>query len=229
MSKSSHITPELFSFLRHLKRNNRREWFAKHKSRYEDHLRDPLLELVSDLGPDLRKINPHLVADPRPSGGSLFRIYRDVRFSKDKSPYKTSSGLRFPHEDCKNVHAPGYYIHLEPGSVFAASGTWHPEPKTLRQIRDAVVADSKAWKRAISGKAFRARCTLGGDSLKRPPKGFDPDHPLLEDLKRKDFIAYVPFTEEQAVSAGFRKQVLEAFRAMKPFMAFLTRAVGAPW
>lgn len=223
------VTPELFTFFRQLKRNNRREWFVKHKRRYEERVRSPLQELVSGLGPELARINPHFVADSRPSGGSLFRIYRDVRFSKDKSPYKTSAGLRFPHEDRRNVHAPGYYIHLEPGSVFAGGGIWHPEPRALRQVRDAIVDDPRAWKRALGGKAFRAKCALGGDVLTRAPKGYDPDHPLIDDLKRKDFIAYVPFTEEQAVSSSFQRQVVEAFRAMKPFMAFLTRAVGAPW
>jgi uncharacterized protein (TIGR02453 family) len=229
MTTSTHITPELFTFFRQLKKNNRREWFAKHKKRYEFHVRDPLLQLVSDLGPAMAKINPHFLADPRPSGGSLFRIYRDVRFSKDKAPFKTSAGLRFPHEDRRNVHAPGFYLHLEPGSVFAGGGIWHPESKTLRQVRDRIVDDPKGWKRALGGKAFRSRCSLGGDILTRPPRGYDADHPLIEDLKRKDFIAYVPFSEEQAVSAGFTRLVVEAFRTMKPFMAFLTRAVGAPW
>jgi uncharacterized protein (TIGR02453 family) len=228
-AKRALIGPELFDFFRELDENNDREWFRKNKSRYESHVRDPLLEFVSAAGPHLEKINPHLVADPRPVGGSLFRIHRDVRFSKDKSPYKTHAGLRFPHEDAKTVHAPGYYLHLEPGAVFAASGIWHPDPETLARVRDAIVSDPRAWKRALSGKAFRARCRLGGDSLKRPPKGYDPQHPLIEDLKRKDFIAHVELSEAEACRPDFMARFTEACRAMKPLVGFLSRAVGIPW
>jgi uncharacterized protein (TIGR02453 family) len=223
------IPKEVFRFYRELAKNNDREWFHRNKSRYEKQVRDPLLQFVSDFGPHLYRINPHLVADPRPVGGSLFRIHRDVRFSKDKSPYKSHAGLRFPHEDAKTVHAPGYYLHLEPGSVFAGAGIWHPDPVTLGRVRDAIVADPRGWKRAISAKRFRERCGLGGESLKTPPKGYDPDHALIEDLKRKDFVAYATFTEDQAGSRDFLKRFADACSAMKPFMAFVTRVVGALW
>lgn len=225
----AHITPALFRFFRDLKRNNDRDWFQKNKARYEDVVRNPLLELVSDFAPRLHKMSPHLVADPRPNGGSLFRIYRDVRFSKDKTPYKTAAGVRFPHEDNKNVHAPGFYLHLEPGSVFAGAGIWHPESKTLRSVRDAIVADPKGYQRSLTGKAFKAQCTLGGESLTRPPKGYDPGHSLIDELKRKDFIASASFTEKQACAKDFESQLAKAFRAMAPFTAYLTRAVGAKW
>lgn len=226
---TSHITPELFRFFRDLKKHNNREWFRKNKSRYEDVVRNPLLELVSDFAPRLHRISPHLVADPRPNGGSLFRIYRDIRFSKDKTPYKTAAGVRFPHEATKNVHTPGFYLHLEPGSVFAGAGIWHPESKTLRQVRDAIVADPKGYQRSISGKAFKSGCKLGGESLKRPPKGYDPEHPLIDELKRKDFIAYAELTEKQACARDFESRLAKAFRAMAPYTAYLTRAVGADW
>ena len=229
MAKRSYVTRELFQFFRDLEKHNHRDWFQKNKPRYERTVRDPLLELVSEVGPHLEKISPHLVADPRPVGGALFRIHRDVRFSKDKTPYKTHAGLRFPHEDGKNVHAPGYYLHLEPGSVFVGSGIWHPDPPTLARVRDAIVADPKAWKRAISGKAFRASCRLGGDSLKRPPKGYDPDHPLIEDLKRKDFIAYAELSEAEACRPDFVNRFTGACRTMKPLVGFLSRAVGIAW
>ena len=229
MATTVHITPALFRFFRELRRNNNRDWFQKNKARYDDVVRNPLLALVSDFAPRLHKLSSHLVADPRPNGGSLFRIYRDVRFSKDKTPYKTAAGVRFPHEERKNVHAPGYYLHIEPGSVFAAAGIWHPEPETLRQVRDKIVADPKGYKRSISGNAFNTQCELGGESLKRPPKGYDADHPLIDELKRKDFIAYLPFTEKQACSKDFPKRLAAAFRLMGPFTAYLTRAVGAPW
>ena len=105
----------------------------------------------------------------------------------------------------------------------------HPEPATLRQVRDKIVADPKGYKHSISGKAFNAQCELGGESLKRPPKGYDPDHPLIDELKRKDFIAYAPFTEKQACSNDFPKRLAAAFRLMAPLTAYLTRAVGEPW
>jgi uncharacterized protein (TIGR02453 family) len=229
MASKAYVTPELFRFFRQLERNNEREWFQKNKKRYESVVRDPLLELVSDFAPRLHEISPHLVADPRPVGGALFRIYRDVRFSNDKTPYKTAAGVRFPHEDTKSVHAPGFYLHLEPGSVFAGAGVWRPEAATLQKIRDEIVADPKGFTRSISGKAFKAQCTLGGESLKRPPKGYDPDHPLIEHLKRKDFIASVPFTEADACREDFPRRLAAAFRVMAPFNGYLTRALGASW
>lgn len=229
MATSAPITPALFRFFRDLKRNNNRDWFHKNKARYEDVVKNPLLELVSDFEPRLHELSPHLVADPRPNGGSLFRIYRDVRFSKDKTPYKTAAGVRFPHEGSKNVHAPGYYLHLEPGSVFAGAGIWRPEPATLRRVRDRIVSDPKGYQRSISGKAFNKQCELGGESLKRPPRGYDPEHPLIEELKRKDFIALASFTEKQACGVDFPKRLAAAFRLMAPFTAYLTRAVGADW
>ncbi|HSF20385.1 MAG TPA: TIGR02453 family protein [Vicinamibacteria bacterium] len=218
---NSYITPALFKFFRELEKNNNRDWFQKNKSRYDHTVREPLLAFVSDFAPRLKRLSPFLVADSRPNGGALFRIYRDVRFSKDKTPYKTHAGLRFPHEDGRNVHAPGYYLHLEPGSVFAGCGIWHPEAAVLRQVRDAIVADPKGWKRATS------RCTLGGDSLGKPPRGYDPEHPLVSDLKRKDFVAYSRFTEKQACGEDFMRLFANACTTMKPLMAFLTRAVGA--
>ena len=224
----THIRRELFRFFRDLSKNNDRDWFLRNKPRYERDVKEPLLQFISDFGPHLRRINPHLVADPRPVGGSLFRIHRDVRFSPDKSPYKTHAGVRFPHEESKNVHAPGYYLHLEPGEIFAAAGIWHPDPVTLKKVRDCVVADPSGWKRATS-QTLRGKCSLGGDSLKKVPRGYDPDHPLAEDLKRKDFIAYIPFTEADACAGDFLKRFGTACVSMKPLLGFLSRSVGASW
>ena len=224
----SHVNKDLFKFFRDLTKNNDRDWFTRNKPRYERDVKEPLLQFISDFGPHLRRINSHLVADPRPVGGSLFRIHRDVRFSSDKSPYKTHAGVRFPHEESKTVHAPGYYLHLEPGAVFAAAGIWHPDPVTLKKVRDAIVADSSGWKRATS-RSLGGRCTLGGDSLKKIPRGYDPDHPFASDLKRKDFIVYIPFSETEACSKDFMKRFGTACLTMKPILGFLSRAVGAAW
>lgn len=229
MSGSAYIRPDLFQFLRELRENNNREWFQANKRRYESQVKEPLLGFIAEFGTRLSGISPHYLADPRPVGGSLFRIYRDVRFSKDKSPYKTAAGLHFRHERGKDVHAPGFYLHLEPDGVFAGTGIWHPDTKTLGKIRDAIVADPSRWQRIVSDEAFRAVFTLEGDSLKRAPKGYDPDHPLIEDLRRKDFIAATSFGEEEACASDFMDRFTEVCRRAGPFMEFLTTAIGLPW
>lgn len=216
---TAHITPALFRFFRELRRNNNRDWFQKNKARYQDVVRDPLLELVSDFAPRLHKLSSHLVADPRPNGGSLFRIYRDVRFSKDKTPYKTAAGVRFPHEESKNVHAPGYYLHLEPGSVFAGAGIWHPEPATIKKVRDRITADPKGYKRSISGKAFHAQCELGGRILEAgPPKAMTPttrsstsssaktSSPTLRSRKSKPAVPTSPNGSRRRFGSWLRSQ-----------------------
>src|SRR4051794_18703539 len=133
------FSPALFAFLSELADHNDRAWFAAHKSRYVAEVQEPALAFVEDVGMRLpEEVSRHMVADPRPSGGSLFRIHRDVRFSKDKSPYKTHVGIQFRHERTRDAHAPGFYLHLEPGSVFLACGTWRPERDTLHAIRSAI-------------------------------------------------------------------------------------------
>jgi len=226
---TSYITPELFQFFNELKENNNREWFEANKQRYEDDVREPLLNFVTDFGVRLAEISPHYVADARKSGGSLFRIYRDVRFSKDKTPYKTAAGMQFRHESGKDVHAPGFYLHLEPGGVFVGIGIWQPDNQTLGKIRDAIVDHSTRWEAAKTDPAFAAMYTLGGESLKRAPKGYDPDHPLVEDLKRKDFIASTQFSEAETCAPDFIDHFAGACRAATPFMEFLTTAVGLPY
>ncbi len=229
MSATNPITPELFAFLRELKENNDRDWFNANKQRYLDEVRDPMLALVAGFARPLKKISRHFVADPRPVGGSLFRIYRDARFSKDKSPYKTNAAVQFRHEKGKDVHAPGFYLSLSPGEVYGGSGIWHPDSAALQAIREAIVARPQAWKKAVGGAGFRATFSLGGDSLKRGPKGFDPDHPLIEDLKRKDFVAMVQFSEDEALDPGFLERYAECCRIAAPMTRFLTRALGLEW
>ncbi len=229
MPNEPHFTPELFTFLRQLGRNNNREWFQANKARYEREVRDPLLRFIADFAPHLRRISPHFVADPRPIGGSLFRVYRDTRFSHDKRPYKTVAAAQFRHEQGKDVHAPGFYLHLEPGNVFAGVGLWHPDSNTSRAVRDTIVEKPGDWKRAVNATAFRERFELGGETLKRPPRGYAPDHPLIDDLKRKDFVAMTTLDDVQVFEADFLERYGSIARAAKPFMRFLTRAVGLPF
>jgi uncharacterized protein (TIGR02453 family) len=214
--------PELFGFLAELKDHNDRDWFAANKGRYEADLLEPALAFVEDFEPHLRAITPHLRADARRVGGSLFRIYRDTRFSKDKTPYKTMAGIYFRHEQSKALHAPGFYLHLAPGDVFAGGGIWHPDTKTAHAIRTAIAADPEGWQAAIAG------VELGqGDALKRVPQGFDKDHPLADDLKRRDFAAIERMSEGEATAPHFLDRYARACESMVPLMRFLCGAVGA--
>jgi uncharacterized protein (TIGR02453 family) len=218
------IGPSAFKFLRQLARNNDRAWFAANKERYVAEVRDPLLAFIRAFAPELAKIDPHMVADPRPVGGSLFRIYRDTRFAKDKSPYKTHAAMVFRHAAGRDLPAPGFYLHLEPGRAFGGAGIWHPQPDTLKQIRDAIVAHPERWKRASRAKT----CALDQDDerLSRPPRGYDPEHPLIEDLKRKSFTTSTEFSEKDACAPGFVREYATACKRAMPLMGFLGAAVG---
>ena len=215
---------ELFGFLADLKEHNDRDWFAANKARYEADVLEPALAFIEDFTPHLHQISPHFRADPRRVGGSLFRIYRDTRFSKDKTPYKTTAGIHFRHERGKDVSAPGFYLHLAPGDVFAGGGIWHPDTQTVTKIREAIVADPDGWREATAG------IDLGmGESLKRVPQGFDKDHPLAEDLKRKDFAALERLSEAEATGPDFLRRYARVCEEMAPVMRFLCRAVGVPF
>ena len=223
------ITSALFDFLRDLKANNERPWFEANKTRYRAEVRDPMLDFIAAFGEPLAAISPHFRADPRANGGSLFRIYRDTRFSKNKTPYKTNAGAHFRHTAGKDAHAPGFYLHLEPGACFAGCGVWHPDGPTLAGIRDAIVDRSDEWQRSTTAGAFLDTFELTGESLKRPPRGYDPDHPLIDDLKRKSFVAVTRFAEAEACQADFLDRFAGIARAGSTFMAFLARAVGVPF
>ena len=229
MTPNQRITPELFQFFRELKVNNNREWFQANKNRYQTQVLEPLLQFISDFGLRLPEISPRYVADASRRGGSLFRLNRDIRFSKDKSPYKTAAGIQFRHESGKDVHAPGFYLHLEPGGVFAGLGIWQPDTRTLNQIRDTVVEKPGHWQQIIGAESFKATFTLEGESLQRAPKGYDPNHPLIEDLRRKDFIASTPFTEVDACAPDFIDRFTDVCRLGAPFVKFLTTAIGLPF
>jgi uncharacterized protein (TIGR02453 family) len=221
--------PELFSFLTALRANNDREWFAANKDRYEEALLEPALDFINDFAPRLEKISPHFRADARPTGGSLFRIYRDTRFSKDKSPYKTNLGIHFRHERAKDVHAPGYYLHIGPDEVFAGGGIWHPGTEAATRIREAIVADPERWRRATRVGAFPKRLQLGGDSLKRVPSWADPAHPFADDLRRKDFFGSTRLSERDVVAPGFVDEYARICRAAAPLMQFLCDSLDVPY
>ncbi len=214
-----YFSPRLFHFLAQLRRNNRRAWFLKHKPEYEEFARQPSLRFIRDLGLHLREVSPWLVADPKPVGGSLFRIYRDVRFSKDKRPYKWHVGMHFRHASSNEaVHGPGLYLHLEPNECFLAGGVWRPDPRSLARIRDAIAWKPEEWRQA------KRRLELGGDTLSRAPRGYPADHPLVEDLKRKDFVASVDLDDEQVCGPRFMADFLRGANKMVPLLRFLSEA-----
>ena len=223
------IGSALFDFLRELKANNERPWFEANKARYRAEVRDPMLDFIQAFAEPLAEISPHFRADPRPSGGSLFRIYRDTRFSKDKTPYKTNVGAHFRHEAGKDAHAPGFYLHLEPEMCFAGCGIWHPDGPTLGKIRDAIVERPEEWTRITASDAFCRTFRLAGEALKRSPRGYDPEHPLIEDLKRKDFVAITDIPEAHTIRPDFLERYAAMARAGGALTAFLCRAVGVPF
>ncbi len=225
MAGKPFFTHGTVQFFKDLAENNDREWFAENKQRYESDVKDASLRFIEAFAPHLHKLSPHFMATPR----SLFRIYRDVRFSKDKSPYKTHAGIHFRHEQAKDAYAPGYYLHIEPGEFFAGLGIWHPQGPALRAIREHIVAEPKAWKAAIGGKRFRETLELAGDSLTRAPKDFDPEHPAVEDLKRKDFIGLTALTKSFVTSSDLPKELAKIYRAGTPLMRFLCDALDVPF
>jgi len=220
----TYFTRDTFRFLRDLKENNDRDWFAENKHRYEEDLKAPALRLIEDFGQRLPDLSPHFKATPR----SLFRIHRDVRFSKDKSPYKTAMGIQFRHEQGKDAYAPGFYFHVAPGDVFAGLGVWHPPSKALRAIREHIVDDPDAWIAASGDEGFADTFSLEGDSLKRAPKGFDPEHPLIEDLRRKDFIGVASLTQAFATSPELPDALAKLYGRGMPVMRFLGDALNVP-
>lgn len=179
-----------FKFLRALARHNEREWFHAHKADYDAHVRGPFLRLIGDLQPVLAAVSPHYRADPKGVGGSLFRIQRDTRFSGDKRPYKEWQGARLFHERHKQVEAPSFYLHLQPGNCFIGSGLWHPQPDSLRRIRHFIVDNPGSWQAAAHDNAFRRRYDLDdSEMLVRAPRGFPADFAFAQDLRRKNFVA----------------------------------------
>ena len=221
-----HFTSETFIFLSALAENNNREWFEAHKQDYESAVRTPALELIDVLAGDLALISPHFSAIAKKSGGSLMRIHRDTRFTRDKRPYKTNIGIHIRHEVGKDVHAPGYYIHIEPDECFIGVGIWRPDSDVLAKIRDSIVENGKAWLTVRDDKAFRRRFTLSGEALARPPRGYAKDHPLIDDLKRKDFIAVANYDDRRVKSKSFLSDVVQDFKRATPYMRFLCKALA---
>lgn len=225
-SRYAGFKPETIKFLKDLKKNNNRDWFNENKSRYEEQVLDVALHFIQSMQDPLKDIAPHFTAIPKRMGGSLMRVYRDTRFSRNKLPYKTNIGIQFRHEQAKNVHAPGYYVHIDPDEVFLAAGMWMPEPEPLLSIRQRIAEKPAEWQRAKEDKAFARHFELDGTSLTRPPRGFDRNHRMIEDIQLKSFIAIKNMKHDDALSPQFQRKVEAAFPAATPYMRFLCKAVG---
>jgi uncharacterized protein (TIGR02453 family) len=228
-SRYAAFAPETLGFLEELAANNNREWFNANKHRYEEHVLDVALRFVQSMQAPLHEIAPHFIAQPTRVGGSLMRVYRDTRFGHNKQPYKTNVGMQFRHEQARNVHAPGYYVHIEPDEVFVGVGMWRPEADPLREIRQRIAARPADWRRAVGDAGFRRHFELSGDSLSRPPRGFDKDHEFIDDIRRKSFLGLKEMSPDDCLQPQFQRKVETAFRAAEPFMRFLCKSVNVPF
>ena len=229
MTEFTGFPKDFFVFFEDLKRNNRRDWFNDNKPRYHESVVNPISEFIVCMAPRLKKISPHYVANPKPHGGSMFRIYRDTRFSKDKTPYKTHAGVQFRHEAGRDAHAPGFYVHLAGDGLFFGGGIWNPPNSHLGPIRDYMVDNARSWSRLRNAKAVQQAGGIRGDSLKRPPRGYDADHPHIDDLKKKSFYVMVEAPSKDALKPAFPDQVTEAFRIAAPLNRFITGALDLPF
>ncbi len=223
------FTKATFKFLDELAANNNRAWFEENKPRYESLVREPALDFIEAMEPALKKFAPSFRAEPRKMGGSLMRVFRDTRFSRDKTPYKTNIGIQFRHALGKDIHAPGFYVHIATDESFFAVGCWHPEADALGKIRDHIVKKPEKWFTARDDKKFKAQWELWGDTLTRPPRGYDANHPAIADIKRKDFVALAPLSAAEVAGAGLVKLAGKRFAETAHFMKFLCEALDVPY
>ena len=202
-----------FDFLNTLAANNDREWFKANQQQYEDQVRSPALQFIQAMQGPILGLSPRFVAVAKKVGGSLMRPQRDSRFSKNKTPYKTNVGIQFRHFQAKDVHAPGFYVHIANDECFIAAGIWHPESKT-----------PNAYQKALA-QLRQAGFELTGDSLSRPPRGFDKHHPMIDELKRKDFIAIKSISPKQVCQADFVEFCAQEYQHTRALMAYLCFAL----
>ncbi len=219
-----YFTPASLRFLRALEKNNNRPWFHAHKAEYEQHVREPFLDFISDLSEPLAGISPHYRVDARKVGGSMYRIYRDLRYSKNKMPYKYWAGARLMHERRREMEAPSFYIHIQPGHCRLGGGIWAPSGPTLRQLREFLVDNPASWKKVTRSRTFRRHFEWMGENLKRAPRGFDADHELIDDLKRKNLAVMMPISDELACSDKLLPTMVTTMKRLAPLMDYLCAA-----
>lgn len=223
---ATYFSPRTFAFLRALARHNERAWFHAHKDDYERHVRAPFLRLLADLQPALAGTSPHYRADPAPAGGSLFRIHRDTRFSGNKAPYKSWQGARLFHVRRREVPAPSFYLHVEPGGCFVGAGLWHPETPVQRRVRQFIHDNPAGWLAATQGPAFRRRFGMDdSEMLVRVPAGFPPDSPLATDLRRRNFVALRALDDALVAGPRLLSTLARDLAVLAPFVDYLCAAL----
>ena len=223
------FTKATFSFLAELAENNNKAWFEANKQRYEALVREPALDFIEAMEAPLKRCAPQFRAEAKKMGGSLMRVFRDTRFARDKTPYKTNIGIQFRHALGKDVHAPGFYLHIAEDECFLGVGCWHPESDALSKIRDLIAAQPERWFAARDDSRFNEHWTLEGDSLSRPPRSYAAEHPAILDLKRKDFIALTPVSRKEITSGDLVALCEQRYKAAVPFMQFLCTALEVPY
>jgi uncharacterized protein (TIGR02453 family) len=212
-------------FMKRLKRNNNRPWFEKHKEEYEAFVKLPMQSLIATLQPHFERFAPEFDIHPKKS---LFRIYRDVRFSKDKTPYKTHAAAHFVlRGKPKGVEGSGFYLHIEPGEVFLGGGIYMPDGDQLKKIRKAIARQPERFLLMVGQKDFKKMFgKLQGEKLQRVPRGYEPDHPMAEWLKHKQFFFWVEWPETKCLRAKFVDDVAGVFESAIPMVRFLNEAMG---
>ncbi len=217
------FTPKALSFLRSLKRNNDREWFRERKDQYEEHLKVPMTALIEQLAIDFGDFAPELVASPK----CIYRIYRDTRFSDDKTPLKTNIAASFPWRGLPRHQGAGLYIEVAPGWVWVGGGMYAPETSQLAAVREHIAANHKRLRAIVESPGFRKTVgALAGEKLQRVPRGFDREHPAAEYLRHRQFLAAKEFPPEFACDPKFYAGVLGVFRQVAPLVRFLNEPLA---
>ena len=229
MTQFTGFPADTFKFLNALTKNNNRDWFQENKSRYESSFLNPSLEFIQSMQQPLSKIAPMLKVEAKKVGGSLMRIYKDTRFSKDKTPYKTNIGIHFRHQAGKDVHAPGVYLHIDPKECFLGAGIWMPASDALRAIRNHIADNPQEWKKTKKNRAFSTHFTLHADRLKTAPRGFAKDHPEIEDLRLKSFIGIANLDRGTIQSEVLVQAIPKLVKSSRHLMEFLCEALGQPY
>jgi uncharacterized protein (TIGR02453 family) len=217
----SHIvfSPKTLSFLRALKRNNDREWFRARRDQYDTHVHEPMVAVIERLAQDFRTIAPELIASPKQS---MFRIYRDTRFSGNKKPLKTHAGAIFRTKELPKPQGAGLYFEIAPGWVWIGGGMWRPEPPELVRIREHIAGTWPEIRDLTRAAAFRKRFEeLSGDTMTRVPRGYPADHPAAAFLKYRQFYGGAEFPATLAHSREFYPTLVATFKALMPLVRFL--------
>jgi len=210
-------------FLKRLKRNNNRDWFLKNKAVYEDSVQEPMVQLVEALADEFRRFAPEIAATPKQS---LFRIYRDTRFSKDKSPYKTHVAASFRARGLDRHEGAGFYFHIAPTELWIGGGLWRPETEILRHVREHIAGNHQRLAKIVSGKTFRKFFGgLSGEQSSRVPRGYAANHPAERFLRYKDLIAARALAPEEATKPKFVAILAETFEAMHPLVRFINEPI----